>query len=79
MTERQGDGLASAQIKADGLPLITIRPGHVMHIWRDGKQTEAVQLSDDALRTLIRDLVNAMWHQKAETVPNGTQPEHERG
>jgi hypothetical protein len=49
--------------------LITVRPGPTIHIWRDGKETKAVALSDDALRTLIRDLVNAMWHEKAEIVP----------
>jgi hypothetical protein len=60
--------------------LITIRPGPVLHIWRDGAEVAAVPLTRDMLATLIRDLVNAMWHKDADPVPHSVRSpmEHER-
>ena len=49
--------------------LVTIRPGPVMHIWRDGAEVVAVPLSRGAALCLLRDVVNAIWHERAESVP----------
>jgi hypothetical protein len=60
-------------------PLITIRPGPVLHVWRGGKETEAVPLSQDQIVYLICALAGALWQNNGDPVPNGTPMEHERG
>lgn len=40
--------------------LITIRPGPVLHVWRDGQEVAAVALDRHAALTLLRDLAGAL-------------------
>ncbi len=40
--------------------LITIRPGPVVHIWKDGQEVAAVVLDRHAAQTLLRDLAGAL-------------------
>ena len=40
--------------------LITIRPGPVLHVWRDGEQVAAVPLTSPAALNLCRDLLAAI-------------------
>ena len=40
--------------------LITIRPGPVLHVWRDGVEVVAVPLDRQAALTLLQDLAKAM-------------------
>ena len=40
--------------------LITIRPGPVLHVWRDGVEVAAMPLDRNAALTLLRDLAGAM-------------------
>jgi hypothetical protein len=42
------------------MTLITIRPGPVLHVWRDGVEVVAVPLTLDAALCLLRDLAAAM-------------------
>lgn len=42
--------------------LITIRPGPVLHVWRDGQEVVAVPLDRHAALALLRDLAGAvLW------------------
>jgi len=38
-------------------PIITLRPGPVIHVWKDGAQIAEVPLSPDAALELAEDLV----------------------
>jgi hypothetical protein len=40
--------------------LATIRPGPVLHVWRDGAEVAAVPLSPAAALSLTRDLLAAL-------------------
>lgn len=40
--------------------LLTIRPGPVVHVWRDGAEVAADQLSPSTAITLARDLLAAL-------------------
>ena len=40
--------------------LVTIRPGPVLHIWRDGQEVAHVTLSTGAALTLLADLAQAV-------------------
>ena len=40
--------------------LITIRPGPVLHVWRDGVEVAAVPMTRSAALTLLRDLANTI-------------------
>jgi hypothetical protein len=40
--------------------LITIRPGPVLHVWRDGQEVIAVPLTMDAALCLLKDLAEAI-------------------
>ena len=40
--------------------LITIRPGPVLHVWRDGAEIAAVPLSPSAALTIASDLLAAI-------------------
>ena len=40
--------------------LATIRPGPVLHVWRDGAELAAVPLSPNAALTLARDILAAL-------------------
>lgn len=40
--------------------LLTIRPGPVLHVWRDGKEVAAVPLDHGAALCLLRDLAGAI-------------------
>jgi hypothetical protein len=40
--------------------LVTIRPGPVLHVWRDGQEVIAVPLSFSAALCLLRDLAAAL-------------------
>jgi len=40
--------------------LLTIRPGPVLHVWRDGKEVAAVPLDRGAALALLRDLAGAI-------------------
>ena len=40
--------------------LATVRPGPVLHIWRDGAELAAVPLSPNAALTLARDVLAAL-------------------
>jgi hypothetical protein len=40
--------------------LITIRPGPVLHVWRDGQEVIAVPLTFNAAFCLLRDLAEAL-------------------
>jgi hypothetical protein len=40
--------------------LVTIRPGPVLHVWRDGVEVIAVPLTLDAALCLLRDLADAI-------------------
>jgi hypothetical protein len=42
------------------MTLVTIRPGPVLHIWRDGAELAAVPLSPNAALTLARDILAAL-------------------
>lgn len=62
------------------LYLLTIRPGPVLHLWRDGKEVAAVPMSRGMLECLVRDAFDAMWHTGADPVPHGSgSQEHGRG
>jgi hypothetical protein len=41
-------------------PIITIRPGPVLHVWRDGQEVVQVALSFRAALTLLADLATAL-------------------
>lgn len=43
--------------------LITIRPGPVLHVWRDGAEVVAVPLSFNAALSLLKDLAEAIKPQ----------------
>ena len=45
-------------------PLVTIRPGPVLHVWQDGKQVAAVPLTPAAAIILCRDLLANMEQPK---------------
>lgn len=40
--------------------LVTIRPGPVPHVWRDGAELAAVPLSPNAALALARDILAAL-------------------
>ena len=40
--------------------LVTIRPGPVLHMWRDGQEVAQVALSTGAALTLLADLATAI-------------------
>ncbi|MBL9050149.1 MAG: hypothetical protein JNK19_08570 [Tabrizicola sp.] len=40
--------------------LATIRPGPVLHIWRDGAEVAAVPLSPNAALSLVRSILAAL-------------------
>ena len=40
--------------------LITVRPGPVLHVWRDGAEVAAVPLSPSAALTIASDLLAAI-------------------
>lgn len=40
--------------------LLTIRPGPVLHVWRDGQEVAAVVLDRGAALCLLRDLAGAV-------------------
>ncbi len=42
------------------MTLITIRPGPVLHVFRDGQEVVAVPLTLDAALCLLRDLAAAI-------------------
>lgn len=42
------------------MTLITIRPGPVLHVWRDGVEVIAVPLSFNAAMGLLSDLARAI-------------------
>jgi hypothetical protein len=42
------------------MTLITVRPGPVLHVWRDGREVAAVPLTLDAALCLLRDLAEAI-------------------
>ncbi len=42
------------------MTLITIRPGPVLHVWRDGAEVVAVPLSFGAAMKLLKDLAGAI-------------------
>lgn len=43
-----------------GKPLVTVRPGPVLHVWRDGAEVAAVPLDHFAALTLAADLLHAV-------------------
>ena len=43
-----------------GCDLVTIRPGPVLHLWRDGQEAAQVTLSAGAALTLLADLAQAV-------------------
>ena len=45
--------------------LITIRPGPVLHVWRDGAEVAAVPLSPSAALTIASDLLVAIAAESA--------------
>jgi hypothetical protein len=47
--------------------LITIRPGPVLHIWRDGAELAAMPLSPNAALTLARDVLAALHSYPVST------------
>jgi len=42
------------------LTLITIRPGPMLHVWRDGVEVVAVPLTFAAALSLLKDLAEAL-------------------
>ncbi|MBB4206428.1 hypothetical protein [Roseinatronobacter bogoriensis] len=40
--------------------LVTIRPGPVLHVWRDGQEVAQVTLTIPAALTLLADLAQAV-------------------
>jgi hypothetical protein len=40
--------------------LVTIRPGPVLHVWRDGVEVMAVPLTFEAALCLLKDLAQAI-------------------
>ena len=40
--------------------LVTIRPGPVLHVWRDGQEVARVALTTGAALALVADLVTAI-------------------
>ena len=40
--------------------LVTIRPGPVLHIWRNGQEVAAVALDHHAALTLLADLARSL-------------------
>jgi len=42
------------------LTLITIRPGPVLHVWRDGVEVVAVPLTAAAALSLLKDLAESL-------------------
>ena len=40
--------------------LVTVRPGPVLHIWKDGQEVAQVTLSARAALTLLADLATAL-------------------
>ena len=53
--------------------LATIRPGPVLHVWRDGAEVAAVPLSPTAALTLARDILAALpsYPQSRKGTENG--------
>lgn len=45
-------------------PIVTVRPGPVLHVWQNGRQVAAVALTAAATVTLCRDLMAAMEQPK---------------
>lgn len=41
-------------------PLVTVRPGPVLHVWQDGQQTAAITLAPSAALCLKADLLRAL-------------------
>ena len=46
--------------------LVTVRPGPVLHVWRDGQEVAAVPLSTPAALTLLADLARAVVRAQAD-------------
>lgn len=51
--------------------LATVRPGPVLHVWRDGAELAAVPLSPNAALTLAGDILAAL--PPYPTSPKGTE------
>ena len=47
-------------------PLLTVRPGPVLHIWRDGREVARVPLDLHGALTLAADLLAATARAQAE-------------
>jgi hypothetical protein len=43
--------------------LITIRPGPVLHVWADGREVAAVELTMNAAIILCRDILKQIWEK----------------
>jgi hypothetical protein len=53
-------------------PLITIRPGPVLHVWRNGIATEQVALSEDQIIYMLCKLCEALSRKDRDSMPPGT-------
>lgn len=47
-------------VAGGGCDLVTIRPGPVLHLWRNGIEAGSMTLSTGAALTLLADLANAI-------------------
>ena len=55
--------------RADWQNIITVRPGPVLHVWRNGSEFCAVHLDHNAALTLIGSLTAAM-QVSGQSLPN---------
>ena len=46
--------------------LVTVRPGPVLHIWRDGQEVAQVALTTPAALSLLADLARAVVRAQAD-------------
>lgn len=50
-------------------PLVTVRPGPVLHVWQDGLQVVAIPLTPSAALCLAADLLRAMQALNLKETP----------
>ena len=57
---RIGARMARHEHDMEPVTLLTIRPGPVLHVWRDGQEVATVALDHHAALTLLADLARAL-------------------
>lgn len=68
LTPSQAKALARdlLDVAGAGCDLVTIRPGPILHLWRDGIEVAQMPLSTPAALTLLADLARAVLRTQGD-------------